>query len=81
MGSAGVVAAGRRLEACRSFAVSGSVIKMEGGGGKHREAAGKAEQRAGATREERLAMQLRENLKKRKALARAKHQKTGDTDV
>jgi hypothetical protein len=53
---------------------------MEGGGEKHRETAGKAEQRAGATREERLAMQLRENLKKRKALARAKHQKTGDTD-
>ena len=53
---------------------------MEGGGEKHRETAGKAEQRAGAARAERLAMQLRETLKKRKALARAKHQKTGDTD-
>ena len=45
---------------------------MEGEGEKHREVPGKARQQAGATREERLAMQLRENLKKRKALARAK---------
>jgi hypothetical protein len=54
---------------------------MEGDGEKHREVPGKARQQAGATREERLAMQLRENLKKRKALARAKQQQAGDSDA
>lgn len=58
---------------------------MEGGREKPLEASEKTRSgRAdgtGSTREERLAMQLRENLKKRKALARAKRQRADDADV